>query len=61
MDTSSIGALNVSNYSIPGLTIYSSTALTSQQVLLATSAQTPNFLYTLTVSNVQDLQGNTIA
>jgi len=55
------GALNVANYTIPGLTISGIVSLTAQQVLLTTSAQTPNFLYTLTVVNVEDTQGNPIA
>jgi hypothetical protein len=55
------GALNVANYSIPGLTITGIVSLTSQQVLLTTSAQAPNFLYSLTVTNVEDTQGNPIA
>lgn len=61
MTAGSNGALNISNYSIPGLTITGIASLTSQQVLLTTSAQTPNFLYSLTVINVEDTQGNPIA
>lgn len=61
MDTSPIGALNTANYTIPGLTVTGAQSLTAQQVMLTTSAQTPNFLYTLTVTNVEDLQGNPIA
>jgi hypothetical protein len=60
MTTGSNGALNISNYSIPGLTIVAISALTAQQVLLTTSAQAPLFLYTLSVANVEDLQGNVI-
>lgn len=54
------GALNLANYSIPGLTIIAITSLTAQQVLITTSPQTPNFLYTLSVINVEDLVGNPI-
>jgi hypothetical protein len=61
MTTASNGALNLSNYDIPGLTITAATATTAQQVVLTTSTQTPNLLYTLTVTNVEDLQGNPIA
>ena len=54
------GALNLANYNIPGLTLIAVSSLTSQQVLLTTSAQTPSFLYSLSVSNVEDLVGNPI-
>lgn len=54
------GALNPANYNIPGLTISAITSLTPQQVLITTSPQTPNFLYTLTIENVEDLAGNPI-
>lgn len=60
MTTDPNGALNLSNYSIGGLTISAIEALTPQQVLLTTSSQTPNFLYTLTITNVEDLAGNPI-
>lgn len=60
MTTDPEGALNLMNYSIGGLTIIAVEALTSQQVLLTTSSQTPNFLYTLTITNVEDLAGNPI-
>jgi hypothetical protein len=61
MTAAANGALNLTNYSIPGLTLTAVVALTSQQVMLTTSAQTPNFLYDLTVTNIEDLQGNPIA
>ena len=54
------GALNLANYSIPGLTLIAVSSLTAQQVLLTTSAQTPDFLYSLSVTNVEDLVGNPI-
>lgn len=61
MTAAANGALNLTNYSIPGLTLTAVVALTSQQVMLTTSAQSPNFLYNLTVTNIEDLQGNPIA
>jgi hypothetical protein len=60
MTTGANGALNLANYSIPGLTLIAVQSLTAQQVMLTTSAQTPNFLYTLAVINVEDLIGNPI-
>lgn len=60
MTTGANGALNLANYNIPGLTIIAITSLTAQQVLITTSPQTPNFLYTLSVVNVEDLVGNPI-
>jgi hypothetical protein len=54
------GALNLANYSIPGLTLVGVVSLTAQQVLLTTSAQTPNFLYSLSITNIEDLVGNPI-
>lgn len=54
------GALKLENYSIPGLTIISVAPLTAQQVMLTTSPQTPDFLYSLSVINVEDLSGNPI-
>ena len=55
------GALNIANYTIPGLTVLLAASLNVQQVLLTTTAQTPNFLYTLEVNNIEDLVGNPIA
>ena len=55
------GALKLANYSIPGLTLTDVVSLTAQQVMLTTSPQTPNFPYNLTVTGVEDLQGNPIA
>jgi hypothetical protein len=60
MTTGTHGALNLDNYDIPGLTIVSISALTAQQVLITTSTQTPNQLYTLDITNVKDLVGNVI-
>ena len=60
MTTGANGALNLGNYNIPGLTLIAVSSLTSQQVLLTTSAQTPDFLYSLSVINVEDLVGNPI-
>lgn len=60
MTTAANGALNPTNYNIPGLTVLAVTSLTSQQVLLTTSTQTADYLYTLTVSNIEDLAGNPI-
>lgn len=60
MTTGSNGALNVANYSIAGLTISGIVSVSANQVLMTTSPQTPNFLYTLVVSNVEDLSGNPI-
>jgi hypothetical protein len=60
MTVAANGALNLANYSIPGLTLIAVSSLTAQQVLLTTSAQTPDFLYSLSVINVEDLSGNPI-
>jgi hypothetical protein len=60
MTTAPNGALNLLNYSIPGLTLIAVASLTAQQVLLTTSAQTPDFLYSLSVTNVEDISGNPI-
>lgn len=60
MTTGANGALNVNNYQIPGLTVLNVTSLSAQQVMLTTSTQTANFLYSLGVTSIQDLQGNTI-
>jgi len=60
MTNAANGALNLTNYSIPGLTLIAVSSLTAQQVLLTTSAQTPDFLYSLSVTNVEDLTGNPI-
>lgn len=60
MTSGANGALNPLNYVIPGLTVIGVVSLTSQQVLITTSAQTPNILYALSVSNVEDLVGNVI-
>ena len=60
MTTGANGALNLLNYTIPGLTLIAVSSLTSQQVLLTTSAQTPDFLYSLSIINVEDLVGNPI-
>ena len=60
MTAGSNGALNLANYSVVGITLLAVTQLTSQQVLITTSAQTANFLYTIVVTNVEDLSGNPI-
>ena len=60
MTTAANGALNLSNYTIPGLTLIAVASLTSQQVLLTTSAQVPDFLYSLSIFNIEDLSGNPI-
>jgi hypothetical protein len=54
------GALNIANYTIPGLTIINIVSVTDQQILMTTSPQAPDFLYSLTIQNVEDLQGNII-
>ena len=61
MTTTVEGALHLANYNIAGVTIFSVEQLTSQQVMLTTSAQAPNQLYTLTVTNVTDINGVPIA
>ncbi len=62
-EVTSATATNTANYSIPGLTISAAKLLTIDTVELATSAQAPNTVYTLTVSNVRDTAStpNTIA
>jgi hypothetical protein len=60
MTNAANGALNLGNYTIPGLTIISVASLTAQQVMLTTSPQTPDFLYSLSVINIEDLSGNPI-
>lgn len=60
MTTAANGALRVANYTIPGLTIVAAAQINSQQVLLSTSAQTADLVYYLTITGVQDLEGNTI-
>lgn len=60
MTTDPEGALRLSNYSIAGLTISAIEQLSATSVMLTTSSQTPNFLYTLVITNVEDLSGNPI-
>lgn len=60
MTTGPDGALNVSNYLIPGLTVLDAAQISPTQVSLTTTAQTPDFLYTITVQNVTDIHGNAI-
>lgn len=55
------GALNTVNYTIGGLTVSSVIQLSNRSVRLTTSPQTPGTVYTLTVSNIEDLDGNVIA
>jgi hypothetical protein len=55
------GALLASNYSIsPALTVVGVTKESSTSFVLTTSTQTPSTTYTITVSNVMDLVGNTV-
>lgn len=61
MTTDADGALNLANYSIPGLTILNAASIAVDQVMLTTSLQTPGQTYSLTISNVEDLNGNPIA
>lgn len=60
MTTGPDGALNVSNYTIPGLTVLDAVQVSPTQVSLTTTAQTPDFLYTITVQHVTDIHGNVI-
>jgi hypothetical protein len=53
-------ALNISNYSIPGLSIFDVKKETDQVFELKTSPQTVGVVYTLTVNNINDLYGNPI-
>ena len=59
----SSSALNLSNYSINnGINVITGLLSTNQnKVTLNTTSHTPNQLYTITVSNVQDLAGNTLS
>lgn len=61
MTTAANGALNLGNYSIPGLTISDIVKEAENQVLLTTSPQTSGVMYNLTILNVEDLNGNVIA
>jgi hypothetical protein len=55
-------ATNTANYSLDGgLTISGATAVSSNKVRLTTSIQAIGAKYTLSVSNITDLYGNTIA
>ncbi|NWF51393.1 MAG: discoidin domain-containing protein, partial [Ignavibacteriaceae bacterium] len=54
------GAVNVNNYSISGGIIVQSASLSDNKVTLITSVHQPG-TYTVTVSNVKDLSGNTIS
>ena len=60
MDSSSSGALNISNYFCPGLTLSNPVSLAANVVMLTTSSQVPGLQYTVSVSNVQDLNGNVV-
>ena len=61
MDASAAGALNLGNYSISGGIVVSSVAQASTSAVdLGTSAMTPGDPYNLTVTNVEDLDGNPI-
>ena len=61
MTAASNGALNLANYVIAGLPITAIISLNSTQVQLTTTPQTPGLTYNLTVSNIEDLDGNVIA
>jgi hypothetical protein len=61
MTTASNGALNISNYAIEGITVVAVEQEAPNQVLLTTGVQTAGVLYNLTVSNIEDLNGNVIA
>jgi hypothetical protein len=56
-------AENVSNYVIVGLTIFSAVRNPTDDtmVILSTSSQMDSTIYTLTINNVTDMNGNTIA
>jgi hypothetical protein len=56
-------AENVSNYSIVGLTVFSAVRNPTDDtmVILSTSSQMDSTIYTLTISNVTDMNGNSIA
>lgn len=54
------GALNITNYDIPGLTVLSAVSEGDRVVLLTTSNQVTGTTYTLAVRNITDLDGNTI-
>lgn len=54
-------ALNPANYSIPFLTVTSVQSENAETVRLLTSTQVPSTLYTITIANIKDLAGNTIA
>jgi hypothetical protein len=57
----SADALNLANYSVDnGLVLTSISQETGASYLIATSNQNPGVLYSITVSNVKDLQGNVI-
>lgn len=53
-------ALAVSNYSIPGLTIYSVTKQGPSTYVLRTSVMVPSTNYTLTITGVRDLAKNPV-
>lgn len=61
MNTEAHGALNLSNYSAPGLTLISVSQVSTQQVQLYTSAQVPGRTYNITITGIQDLDGNEVA
>jgi hypothetical protein len=53
-----IDALDIANYSIPGLTICSAIKITDLNYHLVTSEQTAGTLYTLTISTIRDIANN---
>jgi len=54
------GALRLANYVVDSLTLLSVQRVADDQVCITTLAQTPQMRYTLTVFNVEDLDGNPI-
>lgn len=53
-------ALDIANYSIPGLTVLGAAYETDSVYILTTSLQTPGTSYTVTVTNVRDLKNNPV-
>lgn len=61
MTTGTNGALRLGNYLIEGLVVGAVMQESPSRVIITTSPQTPGVVYTLTVLNVEDLNGNPIA
>jgi hypothetical protein len=53
-------ALDITNYSCPGLTISAAVYETDSVYILTTSTQDPGASYTITVTNVRDLKNNPV-